>query len=150
MKPLSLLLTLPVINAATIRWMPLGDSITDYGCWRAWLWERFQKEGYDVDLVGGERAGENCNGLNFDRDHEGHPGFMAVDIVAKNQLVDWLKKNPADVVTMHLGTNDIFRGGRKTADILAAYGTLVEQMREANPGMRIIVSETLHLGWGSV
>jgi len=58
--------------AAAIRWMPLGDSITDYGCWRAWIWERFQKEGtYEVDLVGGERAGENCNGLNFDRDHEG-------------------------------------------------------------------------------
>jgi len=60
-----------VAQTAAIRWMPLGDSITDYGCWRAWIWERFQKEGYDVDLVGGERAGENCNGLNFDRNHEG-------------------------------------------------------------------------------
>ena len=60
-----------VAQTPAIRWMPLGDSITDYGCWRAWIWERFQKEGYDVDLVGGERAGENCNGLNFDRNHEG-------------------------------------------------------------------------------
>jgi len=64
-------------QAATVRWMPLGDSITDYGCWRAWIWEHFQKEGYNVDLVGGERAGENCNNLNFDRDHEGvsQPSF---------------------------------------------------------------------------
>ncbi|KAK4223995.1 hypothetical protein QBC38DRAFT_458777 [Podospora fimiseda] len=42
--------------AASIRWMLLGDSITDYGCRRAWIWERFQREGYDIDLVGGKRA----------------------------------------------------------------------------------------------
>jgi hypothetical protein len=68
-----LLAIAPVVfaQATPVRWMPLGDSITDYGCWRAWIWERFQKEGSNVDLVGGERAGENCNGLNFDRDHEG-------------------------------------------------------------------------------
>ncbi|KAK5661605.1 hypothetical protein OQA88_9705 [Cercophora sp. LCS_1] len=140
-----LFLAFPVIHAAAIRWMPLGDSITDYGCWRAWLWERFQNEGYDVDLVGGERAGENCRGLDFDRDHEGHPGYMAVDIVAKKQLVDWLKKNPADVVTMHLGTNDIFRGNKKTGEILEAYTTLVDVMRGSNPGMRIIVAQIIPL-----
>jgi len=57
--------------ATALRWMPLGDSITDYGCWRALIWAWFHREGYDVDLVGGERAGEDCNGLPFDRDHEG-------------------------------------------------------------------------------
>ena len=69
-----------------------------------------------------------------------HPGFLAVDIAAKNQLVDWLKKNPADIVTMHLGTNDIFRGNRKPQEILTALGKLVDQMRASNPVMRIIVS----------
>lgn len=127
-------------QAATLRWMPLGDSITDYGCWRAWVWEKLQYGGYDVDLVGGERAGEDCNGLDYDRDHEGHPGYQAADIAARNQLVGWLDKNPADIVTMHLGTNDIFRGNRPTAEILAALGKLVDQMRDSNPAMRIIVS----------
>ena len=128
------------LGATTIRWMPLGDSITDYGCWRAWIWERFQRGGvYSVDLVGGERAGENCNNLEFDRDHEGHPGFQAVDIANRNQLVGWLAKNPADVVTMHLGTNDIIRGSGKASDILGAQGKLIDQMRASNPGMRIIV-----------
>ncbi|KAK3985052.1 putative endoglucanase X [Cladorrhinum sp. PSN332] len=125
--------------------MPLGDSITDYGCWRAWIWERFQKEGYDIDLVGGERAGENCNSLSFDRDHEGHPGFQAYDIATKNQLIGWLKKNPADIVTMHLGTNDIIRVARKASDILAAQGKLIDQMRESNPEMRIIVAQIIPL-----
>jgi len=64
---------------------------------------------------------------------------LATDIAAKNQLVDWLKKNSADVITMHLGTNDIFRGNRNTAEILAALGKLVDQMRASNSAMRIIV-----------
>ncbi len=131
---------LPMLaSAARLRWMPLGDSITDYGCWRAWIWERSQKDGYDMDLVGGEKAGENCNGLDFDRDHEGHPGFQAVDIASKSQLVDWLNKSPADIITMHLGTVDTLRGGHKPDVVLAAFSKLVDQMRESNPAMRIIV-----------
>jgi len=64
---------------------------------------------------------------------------MAVDIVAKNQLTDWLKRNPADIVTMHLGTNDIYRGSLKTPEIITALGKLVDQMRASNPAIRIIV-----------
>lgn len=127
---------------ATLRWMPLGDSITDYGCWRAWIWERFQQDGHPVDIVGGETAGENCNDLDYDRDHEGHPGYQAAEIADGNLLPGWLRANPADIVTMHLGTNDIFRGNRNTPDILASLGTLVDQMRESNPTMRIIVEPT--------
>ncbi|GAB1309956.1 hypothetical protein MFIFM68171_00166 [Madurella fahalii] len=144
---LSLLLGLlpALIQGATLRWMPLGDSITDYGCWRAWIWQRFQQGGYDVDLVGGERAGENCDGLDYDRDHEGHPGYRAVDIASRDQLVGWLNKNPADIVTMHLGTNDIFRGNLGLPEILAAFGKLVDQMRDSNPAMRIIVAQIIPL-----
>lgn len=128
-----------LIQGATLRWMPLGDSITDYGCWRAWVWQRFQQGGYDVDLVGGERSGENCDGLDFDRDHEGHPGYQAAQIASRNQLVGWLNSNPADIVTMHLGTNDIFLGNRALPEIFAAFDKLVDQMRDSNPAMRIIV-----------
>ena len=130
---------LALTQAAAVRWMPLGDSITDYGCWRAWIWDRFKKEGYNVDIVGSQRAGEDCYGLPFDRDHEGHPGYQATDIVAQNYLVDWLKKSPADVVTMHLGTVDILRGMLGGPQVLTALDKLVDQMRDSNPVMRIIV-----------
>jgi hypothetical protein len=130
---------LAVTQATPIRWMPLGDSITDYGCWRAWIWERFQQDGYDVDIVGSQRAGEDCNGLNFDRDQEGHPGYQATDIAAQNMLLDWLKQNPADIVTIHLGTVDILRGMRSGPQVLEALGKLVDQMRGSNAAMRIIV-----------
>jgi hypothetical protein len=131
---------LPTLGqGAKLRYMPFGDSITDYGCWRAWIWERFQKDGYDVDLVGTRKAQATCNSLNYDRDHEGHPGYQAINIVAQNQLVDWLKQNPADIITMHLGTNDILLGNHKTPEIITAFGKLVDQMRASNPAMRIIV-----------
>lgn len=131
---------LALAQGAAVRWMPLGDSITDYGCWRAWIWQRFQQDGHEVDLVGSQRAGEDCSGLPFDRDHEGHPGYRATDIAARNDLVGWLRQSPADVVTMHLGTVDLLRGMLSPPQVLAALDTLVDQMRDSNPAMRIIVS----------
>ena len=52
----ALLLTLPAgpANAAAVRIMPLGDSITGCpGCWRALLWNRCRTTGYtNIDFVG--------------------------------------------------------------------------------------------------
>jgi GDSL-like Lipase/Acylhydrolase family len=102
---------LPVsAQSPTLRYMPFGDSITDHGCWRAWIWQKFQQDGYAVDFVGSVKSRTVCNNLDYDKDHEGHPGYRAINIVSQNQLVGWLKQNPADIVTMHLGTNDIFLG----------------------------------------
>jgi len=125
---------------ASLKYMPFGDSITEMGCWRAQLWDKLQKEGFkDVDFVGNSKSATACSGLAYDKDHEGHSGFLAIDIASKKQLVGWLQKAPADIITMHLGTNDIGRSA-KTTDIIAAFTTLVEQMRASNPKMRIIVS----------
>ncbi|KAK0718540.1 SGNH hydrolase-type esterase domain-containing protein [Lasiosphaeria miniovina] len=124
-------LVLPLlVQGAKLRYMPFGDSITDYECWRAWI---------------GLHSKTNCSSLDWDRDHEGHPGYQAADIVAQNQLVDWLKQNPADIVTMHLGTNDICQVSRKTPAIVAALGTLIDQMRASNPAMRIIMAQIIPL-----
>ncbi|CAI4214070.1 unnamed protein product [Parascedosporium putredinis] len=127
----------------TLRYMPFGDSITDYGCWRPWLAEKLKADGHTLDFVGGRRAEAECDGLDYDRDHEGHPGFQAVDIVKDNQLAGWLADNPADIITMHLGTVDIVRSSTKADVILQAYDALVDAMREHNPAMRIIVSQII-------
>ncbi|VBB71398.1 Putative protein of unknown function [Podospora comata] len=147
--PCVLSLSLPRQSHKTVRWMPLGDSITDYGCWRAWIYLRLQNDPdlYDsVDLVGGERAGEICDDSEFDRDHEGHPGFPAIQMANEGRVSEWLAMNPADVVTMHLGTVDIVRGKPRTEELLRAYSTLVGQMRGRNPNMRIIVAQIIPLG----
>jgi lysophospholipase L1-like esterase len=54
--------------------------------------------------------------------------------------VGWLKQNHADVITMHLGTNDIAQHSKATTDIIAAFTKLVGLMRDSNPEMKIIVS----------
>ena len=138
-------ITACVLAQTKIRYMPFGDSITEIVCWRRYLYQHLQTAGItNVDFVGSlTTATTGCTGNDFDRNHEGHSGFQAVNIANANQLVGWLQSNPADIVTMHLGTNDI-NGGRSTTDITTAFSKLVDQMRASNPKMRIIVSLIPH------
>jgi hypothetical protein len=129
-------------NATRIRYMPLGDSITEYGCWRAQLLDKLTKANYAVDFVGGSNSTTVCEVGPYDNNHEGHSGYRATNIAGQNQLVGWLQRNPADVITMHLGTVDIVQASIPTAQIIAAFTVLVRQMRESNPRMKIIVSDT--------
>lgn len=127
---------------STLRYMPFGDSITEIVCWRAKLWEKLQStEWATVDWVGSGKTENNCKDTKYDRDNEGHSGFLAINIANSKQLVGWLKQNPADVITMHLGTNDIVQQNKAVTDIIAAFTTLVGVMRDSNPKMKIIVCD---------
>ncbi|ROP27770.1 SGNH/GDSL hydrolase family protein [Couchioplanes caeruleus] len=120
-----------------VRVMALGDSITGSpGCWRALLWRRLP----GVDFVG-TRSARRC-GFAHDGRNEGHSGFLATDVAARELLPDWLSATHPDVVMMHLGTNDVWRN-RPVAAILTAFTTLVAQMRASNPRMRILVAQIL-------
>jgi hypothetical protein len=79
----------------------------------------------------------------FDGDSEGHGGFAATGIADQNQLPPWLAATRPDIVLMHLGTNDMWGGTISTAAILAAYSTMVDQMRSSNPNMKIIVAQLI-------
>lgn len=98
------LLTLATIATTTLaqnttvplRYMPFGDSITEIVCWRAKLWEKLQStEWATVNWVGSGKTENNCKDTKYDKDNEGHSGFLAIDIVTKKQLEGWLKTNPA-------------------------------------------------------
>lgn len=148
--PLFALNTAAQSTNTTIRYMPFGDSITEIICWRAKLWQKLQSTPYaNVDFVGSGKTENNCKDSVYDRDNEGHSGFLAIDIANKGQLDGWLKTNPADVVTMHLGTNDIVQQNKATADIIAAFGKLVASMRSSNPRMKIVVAQIIPLGIGN-
>ncbi|AOS63257.1 SGNH/GDSL hydrolase family protein [Actinoalloteichus hymeniacidonis] len=125
-----------------LRIMPLGDSITGSpGCWRAMLWNDLQNSGHtDVDFVG--TLGPQGCGVEHDGDNEGHGGFLATGIAEQNLLPGWLSATDPDVVLMHLGTNDAW-SARPTESILSAFTTLVTQMRESNPDMRILVAQII-------
>jgi lysophospholipase L1-like esterase len=111
------LLTLLVLVApahATDRVMCLGDSIT-YGTsstnvngYRRPLYFLLSGGGFDFDLVGSLADGS----LDFDRDHEGRPGWRADQL--RDNIYTWLTNSPADYVLLHIGTNDI-NGGQDAA-----------------------------------
>ncbi|OTA53328.1 carbohydrate esterase family 3 protein [Hypoxylon sp. EC38] len=148
--PVAMLLGASVAQNATLRYMPFGDSITEIICWRAKLWEKLKPtEWGSVDWVGSGRGENNCGDSNYDRDNEGHSGFLAIDIANRKQLVGWLQRNPADVITMHLGTNDIVQQNKPTNDIIAAFTTLVGVMRDSNPNMKIVVAQIIPMGFGN-
>jgi len=140
------LLSIAALAAATasaqnvsLRYMPLGDSITEAACWRAKLWHKFQDtEWSSVNFVGSSRGDNSCKDNQYDKDSEGHSGFQAIDIASKKQTDGWLKKNPADVVTVHLGTNDLAYN-HPVGDIIKAFTSILTSIRAANPKMKIIV-----------
>lgn len=128
----------------TLRYMPFGDSITEIVCWRSKLWNKLQTtEWASVNFVGSGKTENNCRDAQYDRDNEGHSGFLAINIANQNQLDGWLKTNPADVITMHLGTNDIVQQNKAVTDIIAAFTKLVTTMRTHNPKMKIVVCRLL-------
>lgn len=127
--------------ASVIKIMPLGDSITGSpGCWRAVLWNNLQNTGYtNINFVGTLNNSTAC-GVAFDGDNEGHGGYLATNIANQNLLPGWLSATNPDIVMMHLGTNDVWNNIAPTT-ILAAFSTLVNQMRANNSHMRILVAQ---------
>ena len=61
-------------------------------------------QGYDVDFVGSMPLAPPTD-PDFDYDHEGHGGIMANEI--RDNVYGYLEDNPADIVLLHIGTNDI-------------------------------------------
>jgi len=134
---------------ANTHTVPLGDSITEITCWRAFVWDQLAEAGVasQVQYVGSQNSNpQRCQPTtaNWDQHHEGHSGWLAVDI-ANNYLTGWLQKTPADIVMFMLGTNDVSRG-KTTNDIMAAYTKMVNIMRASNPKMKIIVDLVIPLG----
>ncbi len=110
--------------ATPVRIMPLGDSIT--AGWDVITQTQigFRKKlnldlGYNIDFVGSLQDPDPLSNPDFDIDHQGHGGYHA-DQVAAN-VYNWLLSNPADVLLLHIGTNDISgddENAQEVADIL--------------------------------
>lgn len=146
-----------------VRIMPLGDSTTAASCYRALLWKSLREAGHTrFDLVG-TRQGPDCDLPGYDDDHEGHGGYVAADVLKANStgrspgadpadpylasaadLGTWFDGRPADVVLMHLGTNDVW-SGTAPATILQAYTTILTRLRASNPGVRLLVAQLIPL-----
>ena len=116
----------------TARIMPLGDSITagvSSGIldnayvigYRKDLWDSLKSANYRIDFAGGVRHGwayKQTEG--FDPDHEGHGGWHAKGGSGGGigpNIATWLAATPADIVLLHIGTNDIGSNGQDAAEV---------------------------------
>jgi hypothetical protein len=108
-----------------IRIMPLGDSITkgvgtcsaggilDCIGYREDLWNLLVGGGYSVDFVG-SLGTEFQYKYSYDNDHEGHGGYETANHPQHKDILhhvygsgeNWLGYSPADIILLHIGTND--------------------------------------------
>lgn len=148
-----------------LRIVCLGDSITQsatvYSGYRYFLWKQCVEAGKNVDFVGsstnrfrdaGVKGYEAVNGISFDRDHEGHWGWTAAEVLngASNmpretgtgRLSEWLEVYTADVALIHLGHNDVGKG----ASAQVASERLIKIIRllqKDNPEICILLAKVI-------
>ena len=149
-----------------IKVMPLGDSITSgtdqWASYRCLLYQALTAGGYHVDFVGsvhgqwGVMSAKNTTPPGYcgmvDQDHEGHSGWALYHILEgvagswTGKLQDWAAANPADVVLVHLGTNNFVYGPPEypAPDVDAAVhqlGLVLDTLRAANPKVKILLAQ---------
>ncbi|MGH7449726.1 MAG: GDSL-type esterase/lipase family protein, partial [bacterium] len=124
------------------RIMPLGNSITagfgsnHGGGYRLPLFESLSA---DSDFGPFNFVGQLESGFGLpDKDHEGHGGFLTTQL----DVEDYLARNPADIVLLEIGTNDL--SSNRTADAIAAsIGDLVDRIHATAPNATILLGTLL-------
>jgi lysophospholipase L1-like esterase len=111
---------------APVRILPLGDSITHgfrsgigtnfYNSYRKELNALLATGGYPTDFVGSLSDGDFA-----DPEHEGHDGWHADKAGSTNDILGringWMADTGADVVLLHIGTNDILDQSEDAAEV---------------------------------
>ncbi|KAK1635781.1 carbohydrate esterase family 3 protein [Colletotrichum phormii] len=143
-------LSTAIFAQSKIKIMPLGDSITEITCWRALVWDQIVKENLadKVQFVGSMTNNpQNCRAQSgsFDLHHEGHSGWLSINI-ANQYLQGWLANTKPDIVQFMLGTNDVAQG-RTTNDIVASYTKMTGLMRASNQRMKILIDRLIPLSF---
>ena len=136
---------------SVMRILPLGNSITqgesEHLGWRYRLWQNlidanapFDMVGSMVDAYNGNPDWPDYQGVPFDRDHEGHWGWHANQVL--DALWDWLPEYEFDLVLLHLGTNDAsyFEDASITAQEIR---DVIATLRDANPEAVIFLAEII-------
>lgn len=124
-----------------VRVMPLGDSITkgsgstSINGYRKPLIHLLEEAGYFTDFVGSQQDGS----LDFDRNHEGHSGWFA-DGSSQYSIADsvygFLTTHPADIVLLHIGTNDIQEGHASSGDI----AQILDEVRRRSADITVVLA----------
>ncbi|MFC7739554.1 SGNH/GDSL hydrolase family protein [Roseomonas sp. GCM10028921] len=131
-----------------LRILALGDSITSgtriLESYRYPLWKKLITGGYAFDFIGSRNTNFDGtpsflphDGLDFDRDNEGHWGWRADQVLG--QLPQWLRSYTPDVVLLNIGSNDL-GAGDTVPKIATEIGQIIDRLRNANPSVIILIS----------
>jgi len=147
-----------------VRIMPLGDSTTASICYRSHLAQLLNAASKTYNFIGSRMGDPGCSFTNYDRDNEGHGGYIVTDLLKAagtgqrpggadttdpfvsdaRDLATWFDNRPADIVLMHFGTNDVWNN-IAPATILNAYTTILTKLRAVNPNVRVLVAQITSL-----
>jgi mannan endo-1,4-beta-mannosidase len=127
--------------------MPLGDSITGSTCWRARLWQMLRQSGRtNFHFVGTLDTSGDCSDPQYEGHNEGHGGYLVTDLVGSrphaSEPATWFTSNPADIVLMHFGTNDVWNN-IAPATILSAYTSVITELRKHSPNVIIVAAQII-------
>ncbi|HEY7130271.1 MAG TPA: SGNH/GDSL hydrolase family protein [Nitrospira sp.] len=137
----------PQRSSATVKIMPLGDSITESTkgrhSYRYYLWHMLLEHGYHVDFVGSQYGVGNGPPADpdFDMNHEGHSGWRADEIL--NQIQAWATATSPDVVLLHIGTNDVCQN-QSVGSTVSDIGGIIDVLRTVNPRIRVLVAQLIN------
>ncbi|MCF6203069.1 MAG: SGNH/GDSL hydrolase family protein, partial [Methylococcaceae bacterium] len=150
-------LTVRESGSRSIKILPLGDSITDSylgrPSYRRPLWHQLQAAGYNIDFVG--RPGYRhttapIEEQDYDLDHEGHAGWRADQI--RSHVFDWMSEFSADIVLLHIGTNDLLQApsGETVFDTvnftLNDIDGIIQNLRARNSSIVILLAKIIPMG----
>lgn len=125
-------------SQAPLQIMPVGDSITAMPySYRVKLYRLLSDGGLTFDFVGNNTtAGDLC----FDKNHNGWSG-KKIDFISSN-IDTWLTNTPADIILLHIGTNDIFLNDR-IATAPARLSALIDKIIVKSPNTAIYVASII-------
>lgn len=138
-----------------LRVMIEGDSITQGfsgdTTWRYWLAREFARQGVPVDFVGPVRgtAVSQANPTGgryarpFDSDHRARAGSRLFSPVHLGSITERTREYRPDVVVLHIGYNDLNRGGRTAGEVARGIKEFVARVHAVSPTTRVVLGKVM-------
>lgn len=154
----TLIFTLSLFGASPVKIMPLGDSIThgaDFStvgtpeetnssiAYRGPLWTKLSAGGYNIDFVGSQTAGNDYQAMDpsFDLNHEGYDGYFADQIASG--VIGYLNTNMADIILLHIGTNNLDNSQGITSTV-NDINTTLENIDSVSTDIKVILARIIN------
>ena len=138
-------------NAAPIRIMPLGDSITSstsgHASYRYWLWHDLIDAGHTSIIFVGTLTGVHGGAplyKDFSQRHEGVWGASAEYV--RVRAAAWANATKPNVVLLDIGTTDIQLGHSNRSTLVKISG-IIRALRTVNPRIKILLAQLSPVVW---